>query len=128
MSVIRFQQTTPSSHDPAIQARRMVNRSMGAKSVSSGISIFSPGAEIFLHTHPCEEVIVILDGEAACELNGEKFTVGKHDMVMVPTRVPHRFWNESDLPFTMLYFYPSVEVTRDPVDPKDQQGEQSPHY
>ena len=128
MPLVRFNEMPIHRNDPNIEARRMLNRSMGATSISSGISVFAPGAGIFLHTHPCEEAVYIIDGEATCEIDGERLTMGRFDALLVPPRVPHRFWNERDRPFTMLYLYPSVDVTRDPVHPEDQPATTAAHY
>lgn len=60
--------------------------------------------------------VVILDGEGVAELNGEKYSLQRFDLSLVPLGVPHRFLNQSGAPFTMMYVYPTTEVTRDPVD------------
>ena len=78
--------------------------------------MFAPDADILLHTHPCEEIVVILDGEGVAELDGKRYSLQRFDISLVPPSVPHRFLNQSGAPFTMMYIYPTTEVTRDPVD------------
>ncbi len=115
MPVIRFGEFPVDAGDPGVAARRMVTAAMGAETITCGVSVFQPGSGIFLHTHPCEEVVAIVSGEAVCELDGERHTLRPFDLSFVPPRVPHRFVNESDAPFTMIYFYPTTELSRDPV-------------
>jgi putative monooxygenase len=115
MPVIRYKEAKIDSSDPGVAARRLVGKHIGAKSFTSGISVFAPGAEIFLHTHPCEEIVVILEGEGIAEISGKRYTLGKYDLSFVPPLTPHRFLNQGNAPFTMMYVYPSIEASRDPV-------------
>jgi putative monooxygenase len=127
MPIIRYAAAEVDRSDPGVGARRLVNSLMGSQSFTAGISTFEPGAGIFLHTHPCEEIVVILDGEAVGEVAGEISDVRAFDVSFVPPGVPHRFLNKSDKPFTMMYVYPTTEVTRDPVDPADAPASGEPH-
>lgn len=119
MPVIRYAAAETDFEDPGVDARRLVNSLMGAKSFTAGISVFQPGASIFLHTHPCEELVAILEGEAVGEIDGERYTLQRYDISFVPPLVPHRFMSLDNKPFTMMYVYPSTEVTRDPVNGKE---------
>ena len=119
MPVIRFGSFPTDVGDPGVAARRMVSAAVGANTITCGVSVFEPGSGIFLHTHPCEEVVAIVAGEAVCELDGERHTLRPFDLSFVPPGVPHRFVNESDAPFTMIYFYPTTELSRDPVAPDE---------
>ena len=116
MPVIRYAEAAVDSSDPGVAARRLVSKHTGATAFTAGISVFAPKADILLHTHPCEEIVVILDGEGVAELDGERYNLHRFDLSLVPPGVPHRFLNQSDAPFTMMYVYPTTEVTRDPAD------------
>ena len=120
MPIIRYDETVIDDSDPGVAARRMVSKYTGANTFTAGISVFAPGADILLHTHPCEEIVVILDGEGIAELNGEQYSLKRFDISLVPPGVQHRFLNQSDAPFTMMYVYPTTEVTRDPAEPKNE--------
>jgi len=119
MPIIRYSETAIDDSDPGVAARRLVSKHTGANTFTAGISVFAPNADILLHTHPCEEIVVILDGTAVAELNGERYNLERFDLSLVPPGVPHRFLNQSDAPFTMMYVYPTTEVTRDPADSMD---------
>jgi putative monooxygenase len=115
MPIIRYNEAEIDNSDPGVAARRLVSKYTGAIDFTAGISVFAPKADILLHTHPCEEIVVILDGEGVAELNGERYSLKRFDISLVPPGVPHRFLNQSNSPFTMMYVYPTTEVTRDPV-------------
>ena len=72
--------------------------------------------------------MAIVNGEGVAEVNGERFVLRPFDLSFMPPLVPHRFINESDQPFTMIYFYPTTEVSRDAVNPDEAPAEQTPHY
>lgn len=129
MPVLRFAEAAVDPGDPGVAARRLVNGMMGSETITMGISVFEPGAGIFLHTHPCEEVVIILDGEAMAEIDGAVTAVGRFDVSFVPPLMPHRFWNASARPMTMCYFYPLTDgLSRDPVNPDDAKGHEASHY
>lgn len=120
MPILRYDEAEIDESDAGVAARRLVNAAMGSKTITMGISTFEPGAGIFLHTHPCEETVVILAGEAMAEVDGQIVALTTFDSTFVPPLVPHRFWNDSDRPMTICYFYPMTDgLTRDPVNPAD---------
>ncbi len=102
--------------DPGLEALRLVNSGKGARHMTAGVATFSPGSAVFLHTHPCEETVIILEGQATAVVDGNTFQLGKYDATIVPPLVPHCFRNESREPMVIAYFYPDVDVSRDPVD------------
>jgi quercetin dioxygenase-like cupin family protein len=118
--ILRYDQAPVDTSDAGVAARRLVNAAMGSKNITMGISTFAPGAGIFLHTHPCEETVIILDGAGMAEVDGETIALGQYDVSFIPPLVPHRFWNGSDRPMTICYFYPmTAGLTRDPVRDED---------
>ena len=46
-----------------------------------------------LHTHPYEEVLIILEGQATLDDGDEKRDVGAGDVVLIPAGQPHGFVN-----------------------------------
>lgn len=101
--------------DPGVAALRLVSSQKGAKSITCGVATFSSGAAIALHTHRCEETVVVLEGKATAEVDGQVYQLEKHDTTFVPPLTPHCFRNESDHEMVFAYFYPAVNVSRDPV-------------
>lgn len=91
----------------------LVGPKIGAKSFLNGMTIFGPGAAIPLHTHNCEESVLLLEGAAIAEIDGAEHAVMAGDVTFIPAGVPHRFRNTSrDKGMTILWTYASVDATR----------------
>ena len=84
--------------------------------MTAGVATFEPGAAIPLHTHPCEETVIILHGQAVAQIGERTFDLSAHDATIVPPQTPHCFRNETGEPMMIAYFYPDVDVSRDPVE------------
>ena len=92
---------------------RMVTRELGSEKFLNGITSFKPGAAIPLHSHNCEESVIILEGSAFFELDGVEHPMGRYDATWIPAEVPHRFRNASDTEELKIFWtYASVEATR----------------
>lgn len=103
------------AHDRGGGARTipLVTRPVGAAVFLNGMTIFEPGAGIPLHTHDCEECVVILDGEAVAEIDGVEHHLTRWDTTYVAAGIPHRFRNASgSAPMRILWTYASVDATR----------------
>ena len=73
MAVIFAEQQPIDGSDPGVAAIRLVNKQRGANHITCGVATFEPGAEIPMHTHPCEESVIILEGKATAYVDGEVF-------------------------------------------------------
>jgi quercetin dioxygenase-like cupin family protein len=49
-----------------------------------------------LHTHPCDETMIVLEGELLVHLDGVEYVVGRHGVLMAPRGVPHAFMVTSE--------------------------------
>jgi Cupin domain len=49
-----------------------------------------------LHTHPCDETMIVLEGEILVHVQGEEYVVGEHGVLMAPRGVPHAFMVTSE--------------------------------
>ncbi|RNG22209.1 cupin domain-containing protein [Streptomyces botrytidirepellens] len=91
----------------------LVTKARGAEVFLSGQTLFDGGAGIPLHTHNCPESVVILEGNAIVEIDGQEYELTTFDTTYVDAGVPHRFRNASDTtPMRILWTYASVEATR----------------
>ena len=91
----------------------LVNRASGTTSFINGITIFRPGAAIPLHSHNCEESVMLLEGHAIAEIDGERHALKPQDTTFIPAGLPHRFLNASDTePMKILWIYARVDATR----------------
>ena len=73
--------------------------------IKTGLVILQPGEEVGYHvTDNREEVILILEGEAVVELEGENEQVVKKDyLVYIPTNKEHNVRNKSDRLLRYIY-------------------------
>jgi quercetin dioxygenase-like cupin family protein len=91
----------------------LVTRSMGGTTLLNGITEFAPGASIPLHSHNCEESVIVLEGEAVVEIGDAKHKLARYDTTLVPAGLPHRFINSSATRRMKIFWtYASVEATR----------------
>lgn len=91
----------------------LVTRGLGATGFINGITIFDPGASVPLHSHNCEESVMVLEGRAIVEIGGTEYEVGTHDVTFLPANVPHRFRNASTTErMRILWTYASIDATR----------------
>jgi quercetin dioxygenase-like cupin family protein len=72
----------------------IANQALGAESSSVYENVLNPGAEVPLHEHPIEEVIVCISGTAECSFNGgawQRYETGS--VVIIPANTPHSLKN-----------------------------------
>jgi quercetin dioxygenase-like cupin family protein len=59
-------------------------------------AVMSRGKVTPLHTHPCDETMIVLEGEVLVHVQGEEYIVGEHGVLMAPRGVPHAFMVTSE--------------------------------
>jgi len=94
----------------------LVTRKCGSTSIINGVTAFDPGARIGVHFHNCEESVLVLEGEAIAEIGGKRHALKAGDTTWIPSRVPHRFLNESDRLMRIFWTYADVNATRTMVE------------
>lgn len=94
----------------------MVSGADGAENLMTGMTVFPPGGGIALHTHNCEESVVILEGEAICEVEDERYRLEAFDAAYIPQGLRHRFSNAGDGVLRILWIYGSIDMVRTYVD------------
>lgn len=98
----------------------LVTRSTGARDFINGITIFAPHAAIPLHSHNCDESVLLLEGNAIAEIDGVQHEVTAGDVSFIPANIPHRFINRSGTEgMKILWTYASVDATRTLVETGD---------
>lgn len=99
----------------------MVSGDVGAQNLMTGMTVFPPGGAIALHTHNTEESVVILEGEALCEIEDERHHLNTFDAAYIPAGLRHRFSNASTGVLRILWIYGSIDMVRTYVDANDDQ-------
>jgi len=91
----------------------LVSGKVGSRQMLNGITIIAPGAAIALHSHNCEESVIVIEGRGVVELDGVDQAVDTFDTTWVPANVPHRFKNTSkEDPLRIFWTYAAVDATR----------------
>jgi quercetin dioxygenase-like cupin family protein len=104
------------SHDRGGGARTtpLVSPAIGAQGFINGITEFGPGTRIPFHSHNCEESVLLLEGDAMLDIEGqEPVRLQPLDTTWLPANLSHRFRNLSDTqPMKILWIYASPQATR----------------
>lgn len=112
-AILRLAQLTPRERGGGARTVQLVTRQLGATGFINGVTEFDGGAGIALHSHNCEESVVVLEGNAIVEIEGVEHRVGPGDATFLPPNVPHRFRNASPTErMRILWTYASVDATR----------------
>lgn len=92
----------------------LVGPSCGAQAFINGITTFAPGTKIPFHSHNCEESVVLLEGDAMLDIEGQdSVRLQPLDTTWLPPNLPHRFRNLSDTePMKILWIYARIDATR----------------
>jgi len=80
--------------------------------VTTGISTYPPGTGAPLHTHNCDEHVILLEGRGEVEAAGVVTPLVPYDSTYVLAGIEHAFRNTGDSPMVILWVYPSAVVTR----------------
>ena len=110
--IIRLDEVTPVDRGTGAVTYPLVGAEVGAQALSTGVSAFDPGVAVPLHSHNVEEVVVVLEGEGECEIEGQTHPVRTWDTTFIPAGLVHCFRNTGDRPLKILWIYESTTVTR----------------
>jgi quercetin dioxygenase-like cupin family protein len=112
-AVLRPADIKPADRGGGARTIPLVTKRIGSTSLLNGITSFEPGAAIPLHSHNCEESVMVLEGSAVAEIDGVQYELGPHDTTWIPSDVPHRFRNASNTePMRIFWTYANVDATR----------------
>lgn len=59
-------------------------------------AVMSRGKVTPLHTHPCDETMIVLEGELLVHVQGEEYLVSRRGVLIAPRGVPHAFMVTSE--------------------------------
>ena len=77
---------------------------INTKRLRSGLVILQPGEEVGLHvTNNCEEVIIVLEGQATIYLKDQKQKVETNQLIYIPCDESHNVKNETDKILRYIY-------------------------
>ena len=90
-----------------------VTAKVGSQRFLNGTTIFSPGAAIAHHTHNVPESVMVIQGKAVVNIDGQEIQLNTFDTTFVPANIPHHFRNTSELEEMRIFWtYGSIDSTR----------------
>lgn len=112
-SILRPSDVRPHDRGGGARTTPLVTRKCGSTSLLNGITAFEGGAQIPLHSHNCEESVMVLEGNAIAIIDGIEYPLETHDTTWIPSGVPHCFKNASSTEkMSIFWTYASVDATR----------------
>ena len=91
----------------------LISPGIGANTFITGYTEFDPGVEIPFHSHNCEESVVLMEGNAILDIDGEEYSLKAQDVTYIPPNTPHRFRNASKTNgMKILWIYADIRATR----------------
>jgi mannose-6-phosphate isomerase-like protein (cupin superfamily) len=96
----------------------VVNREVGASSLSVWITRHVPGEHVPLHTHTVEEVLTVIAGEGVATVGGETIPIESDMSIVVPPRTPHGYRHTGAGPLRLVITLADADARLgEPVDP-----------
>jgi quercetin dioxygenase-like cupin family protein len=112
-AVLRPSQMATHDRGGGASTTPLVGPSIGAGAFINGITSFEPGTEIPFHSHNCEESVLLLEGDAVLDIDGQVIALRPLDTTWIPPLVSHRFRNLSATkPMKIFWTYARVDATR----------------
>lgn len=99
--------TKPIGRSPSnLPLQHLVDESDGSTSLYLGQQWLQPGDRVLDHTHPCEEILHFIAGEATVRLGDETLVLGSGESVFIPTGLLHGFVNSGTGELHVLVIFP----------------------
>ena len=114
--VIRAGAAAVVDRNRGVRTTHLVTTAQGATSFVNGITELEAGASLPFHFHNCDESVVVLQGVAAFEVEGQTHELGPDDATLVPAGVAHRFANPGSGSLRLFFTYGSAQPTRTMAD------------
>jgi quercetin dioxygenase-like cupin family protein len=115
--IVRFAQAETYELSSGTEFRDLFAGRFGSAGICGGYGRFQPEASLPCHIHEYDESITIVEGEATCLVQGNRYRLSGCDTAFVPQGRPHRFLNHSNSPMAMVWVYAGSEPERTLVNP-----------
>ena len=80
---------------PGVELRPMAGAHRGARGLFTGLLSLAPGASIPCYERPAAEAVVLLEGEAAVDVEDRRYRLGPLDAISIKPHRPRRLANLS---------------------------------
>ena len=85
----------------------LVDKTDGSTQLYLGQQWLQPGDRVLLHSHPCEEILHFISGQAEVQLGNDRLPVGPGDSVLIPAGVVHGFQNSGHSELHLFVVFPT---------------------
>ncbi len=111
--VLKFDELPERRMPNGATIRALVDKETCGARIKTNTVSFPAGHTVEFHRHNCNEMIMVLAGDCAVEIDGKPPTRLKPlDTVSVETGTWHRFLSLDNAPFTLLAIYDAERVER----------------
>jgi quercetin dioxygenase-like cupin family protein len=111
-SIVRFAEAEVYELSAGADFRDLFAGRFGSVGICGGYGKFRPGSSLPCHVHEYDESITIVEGQATCLVQGNRYQLSDCDTAFVPEGRPHRFINQTDVPMAMIWVYAGTEPGR----------------
>ena len=109
-----FDESDPDDFRPNSSWALLVDRARGHRDHVDDITVIveqiAPGDRIPLHTHPTNEVIVVIEGSPEITLGSETYLVGPGAIVFIPRETEHGTRNTGNDPVRIHAMFPTEQI------------------
>jgi 2-dehydro-3-deoxyglucarate aldolase/4-hydroxy-2-oxoheptanedioate aldolase len=103
---------------PGVVFECLVGAHNQARNLTTGVVTVAPSVQLAYHTHPTTESITLLEGSAAVEVQGRRYSLSELDNVVVPPGIAHSVLNTAtDRDARFHIAFPTDAVVRVLVEP-----------
>jgi quercetin dioxygenase-like cupin family protein len=111
--VLKFDELSERRMPNGATIRALVDKETCGASIKTNTVSFPGGHAVEFHRHNCNEMIVVLAGACAVEIDGKPpVRLRPFDTVSVEAGTWHRFLSLDNTPFTLLAIYDAERVER----------------
>jgi len=80
----------------------------GLDSLTVVVGESPPGQGVSLHSHDCDELILVHVGRGTYTVGETTIEAGSGDLVVIPAGVPHRWVNQTEEPLVHTAIFPTA--------------------
>jgi len=95
MNIIEPRDSVLEQWRAGVETRMVVSAQSGAAQLCIFEQWIAPGHGAPTHSHPCEEVLTVREGEAEMWMDGQRLTVSSGQSLIVPANRMHGFRNSA---------------------------------
>ena len=110
--IVQIENVSPVDRGTGAKTFPLVGSWAGAENLSVGVSAFEPGVAVPMHAHNVEEVVLVIEGQGECIMDGTVHQVQASDTSFIPAGIDHCFRNTGESMMRILWIYGSTNVTR----------------